>query len=152
MTHEQLLALADQADAAMRAAVEAGDREAALKMLRAAELYREMAAELVRLKKTALPDFKSSDNLREMTGAQLQRRGRAIAASKNAKTKDKLLRAITASQWGSQERYAKERLRISPPSLAAYRNGTTACPATVAAKVLADFGIGHDYWPLGVVS
>jgi hypothetical protein len=143
VTRAQLLALADQADDALRAAVEAGDREGALKALRQAELWREMAR---------LTPGKPSGNLREMTDAQLERRGKAIAAAKNAKTKDKLLKAITASQWGSQERYARHRLGISPPALTGYRNGSTPCPRIVADRVLKDFGIAHDYWPAGVVN
>lgn len=99
----------------------------------------------------ALPPSKTSASLQEMTGAQLERRGKAIAKAKAAKSTDPLWQAITASKWGSQEVYAKKRLGVSPGSLSAYRSGNTPCPRPVAAKVLADFGIGDSYWPRGVV-
>lgn len=98
-----------------------------------------------------LPRDESSDNLQEMTGAQLERRGKAIAKAKAAKSDDRLWAAIVKSKWGSQEVYAKKRLGVSPGSLSAYRSGSTPCPRPVAAKVAADFGIGPDYWKGGVV-
>lgn len=79
------------------------------------------------------------------------RRGRAIAKALARKSKDRLLEAIAASDWHSQEKYARARLGFSSQSLSAYRGGVTACPRDVADKVQKDFGIGYDYWPLGVV-
>lgn len=109
-----------------------------------------MAAECIGLVE-GLAEAESSASLQPVTGVQLQRRGKAIAKAHAAKSKDRLWQAIVASKWGSQERYARERLKVSPGSLSAYRSGATPCPRPVAAKVLADFGIGEDYWPADVV-
>lgn len=87
-----------------------------------------------------------------MTDAQLARRGRAIARARNANTTDPLLQAITASKWGSQEQYARQRLKIPASSLAGYRSGAYSCPRPIADKILKDFGIPHDYWMSGVVA
>src|SRR5688572_258003 len=66
-----------------------------------------------------LPSHPATDNLQKMTGAQLERRGKAIARGKAAK--DELLRAIVASKWATQDAYATKRLKVSPGSLTAYR-------------------------------
>jgi len=124
---------------------------------------REVAAELHALadlldgasraleERAGLQETESSANLRDVTPAELEHRGRQIAKGWAKKSKDRLWKAITQSKWGSQERYARERLGKSPASLSSYRaKGGTPCPRTVADRVRADFGIGDDYWPNGV--
>jgi hypothetical protein len=93
----------------------------------------------------------SSGNLPSMTGLQLQRRGKAIAQARSAKSDDPLWKAITGSKWGSQEVYARKRLGVSPGSLSAYRSGNRACPRPIATKVQADFDIPLSYWRAGIV-
>lgn len=91
-----------------------------------------------------------SANVQDVTAAQIERRGRAIAASRVAEG-DKLGAKIAASKWGSKRRYSKARLRISAASLVGYQSGATPCPRHVADKVKADFGLGPEIWPGGVV-
>lgn len=98
-----------------------------------------------------LTDAESSPNLHRVTDAQLARRGRAIAKGKAAKSRDRLLIAISESKWRSQEDYARERLQVSPGALSGYRSGRMPCPRRVADLVRKDFGIGYDYWRRGVV-
>lgn len=132
-------------EAEARRLVDEGKHELAARMaLSVIEMWKFIASQ-------ALPTATTSANLQEMTGAQLVRRGKAIAKAKAAKSDDRLWSAIVKSKWGSQETYAKKRLGVSPGSLSAYRSGNTPCPRPVAAKVAADFGIGDDYWPGGVV-
>lgn len=138
--------IADQLEARARQLQAEGKHEAATELALAAVDVRKAVSGI-----QSLPPGTSSDNLQQMTGAQLVRRGKAIAQAKSAKSKDRLWQAITASKWGSQEVYAKKRLGVSPGSLSAYRSGNTPCPRPVAAKVRADFEIGDDYWPAGVV-
>lgn len=139
----QIAGLRMLADAAERA----GDTAQAATYLRLRAHQMDKLREL----EERLQPAKSSGSLQPMTDAQLARRGRSIARGKSKGTKDRLWKAIVASKWGSQERYAPERLRVSPPSLNAYRKGDTACPRRVADLVNEDFGIGHEYWPKGVV-
>jgi hypothetical protein len=142
---EEILALARETAADARAAHSSGDTALALRLYARAEKLRLIAEEL--------PSAHSSGNLSaamELTPAQLARRGRAIARSRAGD--DKLLLAINGSKWGSQERYARERLGISPPSLQAYRDGKRPCPKAVADLVMADFGLPASFWRKGVVS
>jgi hypothetical protein len=136
-----LAQIAEGLEARARALWDEGKREAAW----------EVMGEVVKLLKAwgtarGLSDADPSGNLQQMTGAQLQRRGKAIAKGHAAKSKDRLWLAIIESKWGSQEVYAKKRLGVSPGSLSAYRSGDTPCPRPVADKVRKDFGIGDDYW------
>lgn len=101
--------------------------------------------------RAALKELESSANLQSVTGAQLERRGKAIAKAKASKSDDRLWKAIVQSRWGSQERYAKERLKVSPGSLSAYRSGNTPVPRAVVRQVEKDFDIGADYWPGSIV-
>jgi hypothetical protein len=139
-------ALADQTTTLAEEAVQGGERDLAIELFRWGEVLRQWAAG-----KRALTAREPSANLQPVTGAQLTRRGKAIAKGHAAKSGDLLWKAITDSKWGSQEIYARKRLGVSPGSLSAYRSGATPCPRPVAAKVLADFGIGDEYWRGGVV-
>jgi hypothetical protein len=110
----------------------------------ASELWK--AAADIRAALQGLQAIDPSGNLQQMTGAQLERRGKAIAKGHAAKSGDPLWKAITASKWGSQERYARDRLGVSPGSLSAYRSGATPCPRSVAQRIEKDLGVGLDYW------
>lgn len=117
------------------------------------EIATEMAEHAGSIARGRLRREESSANLRHVTDAELQQRGRQIAKGWAKKSKDRLWKAIVASKWGSQEVYARDRLGKAPSSLSAYRTrgkGGTACPRPVADMVKADFGIGYDYWPHGV--
>lgn len=138
---------------AERYEIEADQREHEAKSLRTlAKAYREEAANLEH-DPGRLPSAESSVKLQGVTAAQLKRRGVAISKGKAAKSKDRLLEAISASsKWHSQDEYARTRLRISPSALVGYRKGDYPCPVPVAMKVSEDFGISYDYWPKGVVN
>jgi hypothetical protein len=141
--------IADALLADAEALIEEGKEAAAARVaVAAAKAWRGLANAQAA---AALSPARTSASLQEMTGAQLERRGKAIAKAKAAKSDDRLWAAIVKSKWGSQEVYAKKRLGVSPGSLSAYRSGNTPCPRPVAAKVLADFDIGDDYWTGGVV-
>lgn len=121
-------------------AVEAGEKDLAIHLFREGQVLKDWAAG------KALTEREPSVNLQSVTGAQLQRRGKAIAKGHAAKSGDPLWMAITTSEWGSQERYARKRLGISPGSLSAYRSGATPCPKSVALRIEKDLGVGLDYW------
>ena len=131
--------MASAEDAAGLAAMEDGDAKKAARHFARAELARKTAALL----------GPGGELPRPMTSEALQRRGRAIARTRAGR--DKLLLAISESEWGSQEQYARRRLKISPASLQGYRDGTRRCPMWVADAVKADFGIPHGYWPGGLI-
>ena len=86
-----------------------------------------------------------------MTDAQLKRRGSAIARGWAKKSGHPVGMAITHSKWKSTTRYATDRLDISQPALSRYMSGGLPCPRRVADRVKADFGLGYDVWPGGVV-
>lgn len=87
----------------------------------------------------------------KVTAAQLKRRGAAVARGKAVKGGQPVSIAISTSKWKSQDRYAKERLRISQPALSRYIRGGLPCPRFVADAVKDDFGLDYGVWPKGVV-
>lgn len=75
-----------------------------------------------------------------MTGAQLQKRGEAIAASRADTSKDPLLLAIKVSKWKSLRRYAKH-LGVSPGTLINWRDGIHVPTEANAARVKRELGV-----------
>jgi hypothetical protein len=114
---------------------------------REARLLRKLA----KARGAELPDGESSGNLKPMTDQQLRRRGQQIAKGRAAKSKDPLLIAIAASEWGSQDVYAPQALKVSASMLVGYRKGAYPMPRRLADRIKRDFGIGYDYWRGGIV-
>jgi len=101
---------------------------------------RELTGAIERLR---LPEPESSGNQVDVTKAQKQRRGEAVA---RAKAKHPVALAIVASQYKTMTAYARRRLRISQPALSRYIRGDLDCPPEVADKVREDFGLGDGVW------
>lgn len=80
------------------------------------------------------------------TDEQRARLGRAVAAARASKSKDRVLLAIVASEWRTQARYAKERLGVTPSALGFYRTGSIAIPRTLAEIIRGDLGIPLSHW------
>lgn len=85
-----------------------------------------------------------------MTEAQTTRRGQAVAKARAKKNGSPVALAISASPWKNQTEYARA-LGISQPGLSRYISGSLPCPRNIADRVKADFGLGDDVWPGGVV-
>jgi hypothetical protein len=118
-----------------------------------AEVYEAAATEMERLASASrLPKSKRLDSLIGMTPGQIDRRARAIAGAHADKTKDRFLQALKKSEWRSMNRYARDRLGISPAALTLYRQGVHPVPPAIAALVKADLGLPSDKrtWPKGV--
>jgi hypothetical protein len=117
------------------------------------ELLREVRQ--VRDEVRGLQSAERSDNVQEMTSAQavVARRGRAIGAARARDSEDPRRQAIAATKWGSQRKYAKDRLGISASALTGYLDGAYPIPRKHAAKVEADCGLPADTrtWPKGIV-
>lgn len=107
------------------------------------------------LDENGLPFAKRSGNVDDqaMTAAQRDRRGAAIAHAHAEKSGDPFLKAVAASQWKSQARYAEERLGIGGATMTDYRKGAYAIPRKLAEKIEKDLGIPADEtsWPGGLV-
>lgn len=104
----------------------------------------ELAAEAVLLREEAeaasvLPNTKRRAKVTGMTDAQKADRAGAIAKARTRGTRDRLQRAIQASEWKTHNRYARERLSISPGMLTGYKNGTYPVPSGIADLVRLDF-------------
>ena len=118
-----------------------------------AEVYETAATEMERIANASrLPKSKRLDSLLGMTPGQMDRRARAIAGAHADKTKDRFLQAIKKSEWRSMNRYARDRLGISPAGLTLYRQGVHPVPPAIAARVKEDLGLPADKrtWPKGV--
>jgi hypothetical protein len=82
----------------------------------------------------------------KMTSAQLERRGRAVAAAKA----DSSLKKAIVERYGSMTKAAKA-YRVSKQSLSAYELGERPVPRRIDERVRADFpGLSWE-WPGGVV-
>jgi exosome complex RNA-binding protein Csl4 len=81
-----------------------------------------------------------------MTEEQNARRGRAVAAAVAAKSRDRVLLAIVASEWRTQASYARKRLGVTPAALGFYRTGAVAIPRALAEIVRGDLGIPLSHW------
>ena len=86
-----------------------------------------------------------------VTEAQLARRGRAVARAVAEDADDDMLRAFSASRWGSAAVYARDELKIAPSSLTHYRKGVSPCPRWVDERIRRDFPKLRVRWPKGVV-
>jgi hypothetical protein len=75
-----------------------------------------------------------------MTAEQKLDRAHAIAKARTKRDKDKLQKAIEASEWRTHNRYAKE-LGISAGMLTGYKQGVYDVPEDVNSRIEADFGI-----------
>lgn len=118
--------------------------------LRVQEAARAFAEALRReLGSQPLPTENNQGIIREVTSAQLERRGAAVARAKAKKSGSPVALAIVASSWKNQETYAK-RCGCTQGTLSKYIRGVLPAPRSVADRVLADFGLGHDVWPAGL--
>lgn len=139
---ERLEADAARLRAESSAARQRGDAPAAVQALNEALIVEEMA-QLLRGGEAwpakGLPSAPKTVKQTGMTSAQLRDRAGTIGAAK--KPRDKFQQALKASKWRSANRYARERLKISPGMLSRYRKGDFDVPDEVAAKILADFGL-----------
>lgn len=100
-----------------------------------------------------LLDRYRSVNVQDVTSAErvIQRRGRAVAKSRAAETKDKRREAI-AARWGSQAKAAKF-AGVSPAALVGYLDGAYPIPKRVALKLAIDPALPatRETWQKGVV-
>jgi hypothetical protein len=120
-----------------------------------ANVYEHAAAEMERIAgATGLPSPKRLGTLKGMTPGQIDKRARAIAGAHADKSKDPFLKALKKTEWRSMNRYARERLGISPAALTLYRQGKHPVPPAVAKQVKEDLGLAADSrtWPAGVAS
>ena len=145
MTDESPAALRElsrEAYAAAARAIKAGD----------VKLARELSKLAVQLAADAegLTDGNNPGIITDVTSAQIDRRGRAVAVAKARKSTSPVRAAIVASQWKTLGAYAP-RCKVSQGTLSKYINGDLSCPAPVADRVKKDFGLGYDVWPKGVV-
>lgn len=124
----------------------AGDHENGARALRAqAREFKEQVS--------TLNDVKQSGNVQEVLNPeQINRRGRAIAASRAESSDDPRRVAISSTKWGSLTKYAK-RLGISTGSLIGYLNGDRGIPAAIARIIEDDTGLpaSDKTWPKGLV-
>lgn len=135
--------LAADLDAKADAALKRGDLDEAARLTLEATKWMAAAAERDRL-----TGHHASDNVRKMTGTQLARRGRAVAAAKATTA----LHAACAgdARFGSLRRYAELR-KIGRSSLNDYANGVAPCPEWVDRLVRKDFPTLVWDWPRGIV-
>jgi hypothetical protein len=120
-----------------------------------AEVYETAASEMERIAGgKGLPAPKRLGSLKGMTPGQMDKRARAIAGAHADKSKDPFLKALKKSDWRSMNRYATERLGISPASLTLYRQGKHPVPPAIAKQVKDDLGLPADSrtWPAGVAT
>ncbi len=139
-TPEELLAEAAALDEQGREAMEQGRVEDAAVAF-AQSLFRRKVAEQMGLQ----PEY-DSRIVRDVTSAQIQRRGDAIARSRAERSGNPIALAIAASKWRSITKYARH-LRIAQPTLSRYLSGILDVPPEIADRVFADFGLGDDAWP-----
>ena len=147
MRPEDLRRKAAELDAEGEAALDAGDKVAALELFARAEIRRAVADEMER---KVLPFGKSTANVSEdMTHAQLARRGRGIAKGKAAGDHRKEALVL---RYGSLAKAAKE-LGTTPQSLSGYLGGLYPCPERLAHRVERETGLPPDSrtWPKGTV-
>jgi hypothetical protein len=102
----------------------------------------EQAADILEAGEGAPPlqNTKQSRKMVGMTSAQRRERAGAIGMAQ-AEPGDAFQAAVQASKWKSANRYARERLKVSPAMLSRYRAGDYTVPEHVAKMVAADLGL-----------
>lgn len=119
-------------------ATDRGEKDRALRLYaRAAD--RLMLAAEARAEEVGLRPERLNARVKGMTPEQRMSRAQAISQAKAKRTKDKFLKAVSKSQWKSANRYARERLGISPGMLTGYKDGEYAVPEAINTKIEADF-------------
>lgn len=136
MSPADLRALADSLEAEGIQLSADGDTHAAALKLAQAIRHRKTADELDRLQNT-----KHARKVSGMTAEQKADRAGAIARARTRGTRDPLQKAIQRSDWRTHNRYARERLGISPAMLTRYKAGDYPVPARIRDLIRLDFAL-----------
>lgn len=149
MTPDELRRQADELDARGKQLLADGQPKEAAAAFLQAEVYDAAADEMERLAKVRGLPVRNNPRIlsgKNVTTSQLKRRGAAVARGWAAKGGSPVAAAITASDYKTLTRYAKDRLGISQPALSRYISGGLPCPRFVADAVKDDFGLDHRVW------
>lgn len=128
---------ARELDAEAERTARAGDIKGSVALAIEAEHLRRAAAEL----RQVLPNTKRRGNVTKMTDAQKADRALAIGKARTRGSKDRLQQSIQKSVWKTHNRYARERLGISPGMLTGYKNSSYPVPSRIADLIRLDFGL-----------